>query len=284
MLPIARWLMRGTPYATGGAALAAIVPWLFWLSAAIVALVTLRRGMLPALPVLAAGALPAGWWWMQGDVIPLASVLLVTLMAVVLRERMRWSEALIAGTLAGAVLIQLGVFIPPGGTGPLLEQLRQSSDEIDQVLGELVRQGYDTEELATLLIGGITGLMVLIAAIGCLALARSWQAGLYNPGGFREEFHALRLVPRELALLVLLGVVGMVLGLPSLSMLAWVPLLVAGIALVHGFIGIKGMNGLWLVAFYGLLITTWPMILIVLLAAFIDVFVDFRGRLAPRSD
>ncbi|WP_104202703.1 hypothetical protein [Billgrantia saliphila] len=284
MLPIARWLMRGTPYAAGGAALAAIVPWLFWLSAAIVALVTLRRGMLSALPALVAGALPAGWWWTQGDVIPLASVLLVTLMAVVLRERMRWSEALIAGTLAVAVLVQLGVFIPPGGTGPLLEQLRQSSDEIDQVLGELVRQGYDTEELATLLIGGITGLMVLIAAIGCLALARSWQAGLYNPGGFREEFHALRLAPRELALLVLLGVVGMVLGLPSLSMLAWVPLLVAGIALVHGFIGLKGMNGLWLIAFYGLLITTWPMILIVLLVAFIDVFADFRSRLAPRSD
>ncbi|MBW6390918.1 hypothetical protein [Billgrantia antri] len=284
MLPIARWLMRGTPYAVGGAALAAIVPWLFWLSGAIVALVTLRRGLSPALPVLAAAAIPAGWWWTQGDVIPLASVLLVTLMAVVLRSRMRWGEALIVGTLATAVLVQLGIFVPPGGTGPLLEQLRQGSDEIDRMLAELVRQGYDTEQLASLLIGGITGLVVLIAAIGCLALARAWQAGLYNPGGFRLEFHALRLAPRELGLLVLFGVVGMVLGLPSLSMLVWVPLLIAGMALVHGFIGIKGMNGLWLIAFYVLLITTWPMILIVLLAAFIDVFVDFRGRLAPRGD
>ena len=116
--------------------------------------------------------------------------------------------------------------------------------------------------------------------MACLALARGWQAGLYNPGGFREEFHALRLAPRELALLVMLGVLGGVLGLPALGMLAWVPLLVAGIALVHGVIGYKGMNGLWLVAFYVLLITTWPMILIVLLMAFIDAFADFRGRLA----
>ncbi|RDB43518.1 hypothetical protein DU490_07260 [Halomonas sp. DQ26W] len=284
MLPIARWLMRATPYAAGGAALAAIIPWLFWFSGAIVALATLRGGLVPALPVLVAAAIPAGWWWTQGDAIPLASVLLVTLMAVVLRERMRWSEALIVGTLAGAMMIQLGIFVPPGGTESLLEQLRQGSVEIDRMLTELARQGYDTQELATLLIGGITGLVVLVAAIGCLALARAWQAGLYNPGGFREEFHALRLTLRELIVLVVLGVVGMVLGIPSLSMLAWVPLLVAGIALVHGFIGMKGMNGLWLIAFYLLLITTWPMILIVLLVAFVDVFADFRGRLAPRGD
>ena len=284
MLPIARWLMRGTPYAVGGAALAAVVPWLFWFSGAIVALVTLRRGLSPALPVLVAAVVPAGWWWTQGDAIPLASVLLVTLMAVVLRARMRWSEALLAGTLAAAAMIQFGIFVPAGGAGLLLEQLRQSSAEIDRMLTELARQGFDTEQLATLVIGGVTGLMVSLAAIGCLALARGWQAGLYNPGGFREEFHALRLAPRELLLLILLGVVGMTLGLLSLSMLAWLPLLVAGIALVHGFIGIKGMNGLWLIAFYALLITTWPMILIVLLAAFIDVFVDFRGRLASRGN
>lgn len=284
MLPIARWLMRGTPYAAGGAAVAAIVPWLFWLSAAIAALVTLRRGLSPALPVIVAAAVPAGWWWTQGDAIPLASVLLVTLMALVLRERMRWSEALIAGALAGAVMIQLGIFVPPGGTGPLLDQLRQGSPEVDALLTELTRQGYDAEELARLLIGGVTGLVVLMASVGCLALARSWQAGLYNPGGFREEFHALRLSGRELALLAGLGVVGTLLGVPALAMLVWVPLLVAGVALVHGFIGAKGMNGLWLIAFYLLLITTWPMILIVLLVAFLDVFADFRGRLASRSD
>jgi len=284
MLPIARWLMRGTPYAAGGAALAAFVPWLFWFSGAIVALMTLRRGLSPALPVLVAAVVPAGWWLTQGDAIPLTSVLLVTLMAVVLRARMRWSEALLAGTLAAAAMIQLGIFVPAGGTGQLLEQLRQGSAEIDRMLSELARQGFDTEQLATLVIGGVTGLMVSIAAIGCLALARAWQAGLYNPGGFREEFHALRITPRELLVLVLLGVVGMLLGLASLAMLVWLPLLVAGIALVHGFIGIKGMNGLWLIAFYALLITTWPMILIVLLAAFIDVFVDFRGRLVSRSN
>ncbi|WP_431024217.1 hypothetical protein [Halomonas sp. H5] len=282
MLPFARWLMRGTPQAVAAAAIAALVPWLFWLSAAIAALVTLRRGMSPALPVILAAALPAGWWWMQGDVIPLACVLLATLMAVVLRSRARWSEALIVGVLASAVMVQLGVFVPPGGVGPLLEQLRQGSAEVDAMLRELANQGIATEQLATLLVGGVTGVMVSLAAVGCLALGRAWQAGLYNPGGFREEFHGLRLAPREFAILLVLGIVGLVL-LPGLAMLTWVPLLVAGIALIHGIIGIKGMNGLWLVAFYVLLIATWPTILIVLLLAVIDSFADFRERLA-RSD
>lgn len=283
MLPIARWLMRGTPHAAGGAAVATLIPWLFWLGAAIAALITLRRGLSPALPVIVAAAVPAGWWWAQGDAIPLTSVLLVTLMAVVLRARMRWGETLIGGVLAGAGMIQLGVFLPAGGAGPMLEQLRQSSPDIDRMLRELAGQGLNTEQLAAMLISSITGLVVLLAAVACLALARSWQAGLYNPGGFREEFHALRIAPRELAVLAVLGVVGMLLGIPALGVLLWVPLLIAGIALVHGFIGLKGMNGLWLVAFYALLITTWPMILIVLLLAFIDVFANFRGRLASRD-
>ncbi|MEQ6916959.1 hypothetical protein [Halomonas aquatica] len=280
MMPVARWMMRGTPHAALGAAAATAIPWLFWLGAAVVALVTLRHGLAASLPVIIAAAVPAGWWWTQGDVIPLTSVLLVVLMAVVLRSRLRWSEALIAGTLAGAAMIQLGTFLPPGGAGLVLEQLRQASPDIAAMLGELSRQGMDTERLAGLMISGVTALIVLLVAVVCLAMARGWQAELYNPGGFREEFHGLRLAPREFAVLAVLGVLGVVLGLPALGMLTWVPLLVSGIALVHGFIGLKGMNGLWLVAFYVLLITTWPMILIVLLAAFIDTFADFRGRLA----
>lgn len=239
----------------------------------------LAQGLCPALPVIIAAALPAGFWWAQGDVIPLASVLLVSLMAVILRERIRWSEALIVGTLAAAIMVQLGIFSPPGGTELMLEQLRELARGRPHAHGvcqprhrydDSGRHGHWRRH----------GLVVLLAAIACLALARSWQAGLYNPGGFREEFHALRLAPKELAILVVLGVAGMVLGAQALAMLSWIPLLIAGIALVHGFIGIKGMNGLWLVAFYVLLITTWPTILIVLLLGLIDTFANVRARLA----
>ncbi|MGO2132686.1 MAG: hypothetical protein ACTH3D_07295 [Halomonas sp.] len=283
MQAIARWAMRGMPQAALIAAGAALVPLLFWFSSAVTALVVLRRGMAPALPVIIAAALPSGWWWMRGDVIPLMSLLMVLLMAVVLRSRMRWSEALIFGAIAGSVLIQLGVFIPPGGVTQVLELLRQSSPEVASRLTELSRDGVDLETFLTLLIGSVTGLLVVLVAVASLALARSWQAGLYNPGGFREEFHALRLAPRELLLLVAVGIAASMLGFPALGALVAVPLLVAGIALIHGIFGLKGINGLWLGALYVLLVTTWPMILIVLLAAMIDSFVDFRGRLG-RND
>lgn len=282
MLALARWLMQGTAYAAGGAFAAGLIPWLFWFSAAVAALVTLRRGFIPALPVTVAAALPAGWWWTQGDVIPLASVLLVTLMAVILRERMRWSEALITGVLACSVMVQLGIFAPPGGTAQVLEQVRQNSAEFDRLLNDLVNQGLDPERIATLLVGGVTGLVVSLAAIVSLLLARNWQAGLYNPGGFRQEFHALKLAPRELFLLMALGVAGQLVGIHAVGMLAWLPLLIAGIALIHGIIGLKGLSGLWLIGFYGLLIMAWPTIVIVLLLGVIDTFAKIRERL-PRS-
>ena len=280
MLALARWFMKGTPYAAAVAALATLVPWLYWLGAAIAGLVTLRKGFAPALPVILATAIPAGWWWVQGDVVPLVSVLLVTLMAVVLRERMHWGITLIAGTIAASVMVQMGVFSPPQGAEQMLEQLRQGSQEADRMLSELTSQGYNTQTLAMLVVSNVTGLFVLLSAIACLILARSWQAGLYNPGGFRAEFHAFRLAPRELLVLFAIGVVGMLLGVYALAMFSWIPLLVAGIALIHGVIGLKGMNGLWLVAFYILLITTWPTILIVLLLGLMDTFANVRARLA----
>ncbi|WP_353981197.1 hypothetical protein [Salinicola endophyticus] len=283
MLGLARWIMRGTPQAVGVAALTALVPWLFWFSAAVAGLVTLRRGLTSAAPVLIAAAIPAGWWWMEGDSVPLASILLVALMATVLRARMRWTETLLAGTSVCMVLVHLGIFVPAGGAGPLLDELRRSSAEVSSMLDRLSAQGVDTQQMAALVIGGVTGLVVLMVSIGCLALARSWQAGLYNPGGFRAEFHTLKLSRGQLALLLGATALGMLLAVPAVSLLAWVPLLVAGVALVHGLIGVKGMSGFWLVGFYALLLTTWPTILIVLLLALVDTFADFRGRLT-RSD
>ncbi|MGQ7245987.1 hypothetical protein ACUN9Y_01420 [Halomonas sp. V046] len=280
MLPVARWSMKGTPQAALVALVASLIPWLFWFGAAIATLVTLRRGMAPALPVIVAAAVPAGWWWTQGDPIPLTTTLLTVLMAIVLRARTRWSEALIVGVLAGAAMIQIGVFLPKADTAMMLEQLRQSSTDVAAMLDELAASGVDATQLAELVISGVTGLVVMLTAVACLALGRSWQAGLYNPGGFREEFHALRLSRRELLIVVALVAFGTLLGLPSVGMLVWIPLLMAGIGLTHGVVGRKGMNGLWLVAFYVLLITTWPMILIVLFVALIDTFADFRGRLA----
>ncbi|MGO2414672.1 MAG: hypothetical protein ACTH7H_02815, partial [Cobetia crustatorum] len=227
MLALARWAMRGPLQSIVIALLAGLVPWLFWFCAAISALVTLRRGLAPAAPVFIAAALPAGWWWTQGDPVPLATVLLVTLMATLLRARVRWGEALIGASLTSALMVQLGIFLPPGGAGPLLESIRQNAPELDARLNDIAAQGVSTEQLAGLVIGGITGLVVMLAATACLALARSWQSGLYNPGGFRDEFHAFRLSLREILVLAACGILGVLLNVPAVLLLVWIPLLVA---------------------------------------------------------
>ncbi|ANF58576.1 hypothetical protein [Halotalea alkalilenta] len=279
LLAFAKWVMQGRYQAIGVALAATLVPWFFWLGAAVVALCVLRKGTTQAAPVLIAALIPSLFWWTQGDVLPVSCIVLVALMAGVLRARTRWSETLIAGSLVSAVLGQSGIFVPPDA-GLLIEQLRQSSGEIDALLTSYAQQGISIDQLASLLIGVVTGLMMLLASVACLALARSWQAGLYNPGGFRSEFHQLRLRPAELGVVIAIALVGGLLGAPAALLVAWVPLLVSGIALVHGLLGIKGMNGLWLVGFYALLLTTWPAIVIVLLLALIDSFANFRGRLA----
>lgn len=281
MLPIARWSMKGTPQAAAIVLLTSVAPFLmvFWFGSAIVALVALRRGLNNALPVAAASLVPAGWWWTQGEPVPAVTTLLALLMAVVLRSRMRWSEALIVGVLGGVLLAQLGIYAPRFDISLLLGEMRQTLPDyaalIDQVAAET---GVSAQQMLTGIMLARAGVAPTLAVLG-LILARAWQAGLYNPGGFREEFHALRLNPRELLLLVVLLAVGYITAHGEVTYLAALPILVAGIGLVHGVVGRKGMKGVWLVAFYIMLIILQPMVLIVLVVAVLDTLLDIRRRL-----
>src|SRR5690606_38156110 len=111
-----------------------------------------------------------------------------------------------------------------------------------------------------------------------------------NPGGFRQEFHQLRLPP--LASIGLLVVVVMAPQWPSLALLspvASVPLLLAGLALVHGVVGAKNLGRGWLIGMYVLSVLfvrfAYPLIMFL---AFVDSLFDFRSRLRrptpPRDD
>ncbi len=44
-------------------------------------------------------------------------------------------------------------------------------------------------------IAGMLGAGTAIGSVLCLLLARYWQAALYNPGGFGQEFRALYYPP-----------------------------------------------------------------------------------------
>lgn len=278
----ARWVMAKRQHALAAAFIMTLLPWLFWIGAAICALVIMRKGPARAVPVVIAGLLPSLFWAFSGNHLPLCGMLVTLVMAILLRVRVRWGETVLGGALTAAVLVQSGLLMPPHAS-ELLDRLKDQSGEIREMFAAYQAQGLDPHQLGTLVIGMMAGAVLSLVAVAVLALARYLQAVLYNPGGFKSEFHRFRLAPRELAICIAIGLAGILLGAPAAILAFWLPLLIAGIALMHGVAGLKRMNGLWLAVFYILLLTAWPVIVIVLVLAFADCFADFRTRLASRQ-
>src|SRR5471032_2651415 len=105
--------------------------------------------------------------------------------------------------------------------------------------------------IAPVLTGLIAALLQIVSVLSLL-VGRYWQALLYNPGGFGREFRAIRF-PLGLAMLLLAF---MLLGpnfgsqLAMLTPLCSVPLVFAGLALIHGLVAQKRLARFWLVGLY----------------------------------
>lgn len=291
MRGLAEYIMRGRREATLAVAIAAAIPLLFWFSAAALALVILRRGLSEALPILAWGMLPALVWTFLGDLTPLLVMLGSAGLAVVLRQHNDWVRVLL-------LALPLGVVYALALLMALAEPLQAMADGFREMLPELLPQMglqlAEAEQAALLarldelmipVLGGVMGAMHMLMALVSLMIARSWQARLYNPGGFRQDFHRLRLPP--LAAIGLLVLVIMAPQWPQLAMLspvASVPLLLAGLALMHGVVGIKKLGSGWLIGMYVLFVIfvrfAYPLIVFL---AFVDSLFDFRSRMRPPS-
>jgi hypothetical protein len=156
-----------------------------------------------------------------------------------------------------------------------------------QVLGEAERQQLVTS-MAPWMVGGVAAAWFLQQAL-VLFVARYWQAALYNPGGFREEFHGLRLRRAVLIALPLLLLLAWVQGetgsLPAqLVLVLEAGLLLQGLALVHGVVGRLGAGIPWLVGFYSLLVVGFPhTVTLVTIAGYFDGWLDFRTKVRARS-
>jgi hypothetical protein len=287
MRAIAEFIMRGRVQATLVVVGSAALPLLFWLSAAAGSLVLLRRGLSDALGILVWAMLPAIGWWYFGEPRTLL-VLLGTLgLALLLRANLSWGRVLLCSVALGLVygLILGAVFREPIEAMALeLQKLMpQMLDGVHQQLSVDERARLDSL-IAPVLTGLIAALLQIVSLL-CLMLGRYWQALLYNPGGFGREFHALRL-PIPLALLLF---VGMLLGpnmgaqMAMLTPLCSVPLMFAGIALLHGLVAQGGLAKFWLIGMYVTLLLfmqpTYPLLVVL---AIVDSLFDFRGRLARK--
>ncbi|WP_203301289.1 hypothetical protein [Marinobacter sediminum] len=283
MRALAQFVMRGPLQASAVAAVTTAVPLLFWIGAAVVGLVILRLGISQGLNIGLWALLPAlGWSWFGQDPTALAVLLQVMLMASVLRTTLSWERALLGGSFLAIVTGLMLPVIYPG----LLDDLVQAGVSFyEQYNADVARTlGDDLEQVIRDTMNASMAGTYFATGIGMTMLARSWQAGLYNPGGFRTEFHALKLSPAVAVVCAVTMVIGPVLGLNAM-LLVWVagtPLFLASLALIHGIVGRKKLSVQWLVLFYIALVLLGPSLMILLVVlAFVDSWLDIRKRITP---
>jgi succinate dehydrogenase hydrophobic anchor subunit len=224
---------------------------------------------------------------MLGDPTPLLLVLGTALLASLLRERNDWSLVVLAAAPLGLIyaLILLAMLHEP-----MVVLANELQGMMPKVLGELGKDlsEADMARLQSLMLpilAGLTGAVHAVLTLASLILARAWQARLFNPGGFREEFHQLRLKPWMAVSLLLLVFVAPQFGdMAVVAPVSTVPLLLAGLALIHGIVGIKQLSLAWLIAMYvALLFASQAAVPLIMLLAFIDSLFDFRSRLKPEN-
>jgi hypothetical protein len=286
MRAVAEYVMRGRTQALWVSVLGASSLMFSWISAAVIALVTLRRGPGEGIFILAWAALPAGFLLaLFGDIGPLGMILGTTTLAVLLRWTSSWPVALVAAVLIGAVT---GIAMVLVG-GAYLERLVALFAEVFASMETQLSQGESVVELqapGVVTIAGMLGLLNAVSCVLCLVLARWWQSALYNPGGFREEFHALRLPP-GLSLALALGMV--LVWTYGIEYRPWavlfaVPLSVAGLAFLHARAARRNLGSVWLGMFYVLWLLLDPVKLIVIAVAVADSLLDFRSRWKRSAD
>ncbi len=293
--------MHGRSSAVLVAAVTAVLFWLFppflIVSGAVVALVTLRQGAIAGVQLIAlAGLATASLLWLAlGEPWLMLGVLLACwlplwLLALVLRATLSLARTFQAAAFMGFLSVA-GFYLALGDPaiwwGAVLDQWKQKlvaltssaqtldSATLDQVLALL-------KEWVPFLPGQAVSTLLLFILMA-LMLGRWWQAVLFNPGGFRSEFHQLRLgQPLAVLALVLFGLaVGS--GWPpliNLMLVLGMLYTVQGIALVHAVAFKWQLSPAWLLLFYLLLIpllSQWVMALGV-----VDAWADFRNRIRPR--
>ena len=281
MRGLAEFIMRGRWQALAVAVLGSGSLLFGWISAAAIALVTLRKGaasggwlvLWALLPAAIVGA-------MSGDMGSVMLLLVAFCLSVILRETVSLPLALIASVplamLGGLALIALN--------GPFLEDLvatfNQALRQLEQDMTSDQQGELAFTSLAVPQVGALLAIGNTVVAVLAVLLGRYWQALLYNPGGFGQEFRALRLPQGAVVSLVTLGTVLWLQGdeWRVWSAVAVMPLTVVGFALVHAYAAHTDKGVTWLTLMYTLWIVLDPIKWVWLGFVMADVFVDFRAR------
>lgn len=299
MKALATFILRGSSQAilvaVGTAVLAMMLPPLSVVSGAVIALVTLRSGPRPgAVVMIGSTAFVALLAYISlGNVLPaLAFLALLWLPLWILGWVLRNSRSLALATATAGMLGIVGVVAVYATVGDVsawwqqfLMNIFKPAMEAGGPLADSARVETIFAELSKIMTG-IAAAGMSLNALMCLYLARAWQAQLFNPGGFREEFHALRL-GQGLAMVSLvfialsllpLGVVAHMAGEIVIVILSLYVL--QGLALLHAIVAQRKLHIAWLVVLYLVMMFVLPQLMVlVAVLGLVDTWADFRRRL-----
>lgn len=295
-------MMRGRSQAVMAtsvlAMLSMVMPPLSLLSSATVGLVTLREGRNAGLQVigfslLACAALSA---IALGNPAPAIGLMLLLwfpmwVLGQVLREMRSLGLAIQIAQLFGLLIIG---YLYLQTVDPIAEWQIVFATLADSFTEAGLYKADESQQLVDELARWMTGFFsagYFLQLIVSLLLARWWQSLLYNPGGFQQEFHQLRL-PKQLAYL---GVVLSVLSLLQLevggdllrylTVLLMAAYLIQGLAVAHGTVKLLGLNRAWLIGVYIMLVITGPQMMIVIsMLGLADIWMNFREKAASKMN
>jgi hypothetical protein len=254
-----------------------------FVSVSTIGLVTLRKGAAEGFIVLLWVILPLLLSYMFSASSPFMAVVsgvaLINMALVANAHRVTadWNFSLGIATLSGVVLVCLAALLFQAEMNDFVNELEEmlatASEQSGQTMLVLTRNGF---------LAFVAWVVIFNTVIG-LVLSRWWQALLYNPGGFQEEFQMLRLSPKLSLVCLSIFIAGLALGgnYQLWLRLASIPLLIGGLAIVHYVVQHKGFGRQVLVVMYVGLFLFGP-VLMVLLGALgaADSVMNFRTRLA----
>lgn len=282
------FIMRGRLSALGVVLVASVVPLLAWLAGAAVALVTLRRGPREGLLLVAsaAAALAALLGLAFGSPLLVTQPLLelwlpVVLLAAYLRATVSISGGVrLAGLLAASAVLALHLAVPDQAA-----YWDRFLSGVDPFVLDGSEQTWRLVRARLLpVMAALVVLTQLALVLGSLLLGRWWQALLYNPGGFGEEFRRLDL-GRVYALAAAVALAAARWQGPGLvydvALIASAVFVLQALALAHAAVNIKGLGRGWLLALYLLLPFVFELLVV---AGIADAVFDWRRRLRERAD
>jgi hypothetical protein len=274
------------------ALLCAVLPLLGWVCAVIVALVTLCKGPLEGFLVLLWASLPyvvllykGAWFSLIYAVV--FGTLFIWILSITLRRFVSWvltiEVAVVFAVLAILIVHGYANNIDAWWVSFIMGNVNKVTEATSLSFNmPLVKQ---TLQVMAPYMTGLQAAFVVLGVILELMIARSLQSRIFDPGQWQKEWLQLRssyFMVMALALCLVLAAFGLSLFKDIVPVLV-LPLLISGASLFHScMVTLKVPVG-FVVLFYLLVIivfTLYPLLLsILVIAAMLDSFVDFRKRL-----